>query len=107
MGNQLTALAAGAETYKLPLGNRGHNQPVLNMLNEQAFITSQNHGYAINDKTLPPGWKPLFVNANDQTNEGIMHESKPIYTAQFHPEAYGGPTDTEVNMKILYRLLNI
>ncbi|ELU17498.1 hypothetical protein CAPTEDRAFT_183040 [Capitella teleta] len=95
MGNQLTSLAAGASAYKLPLGNRGHNQPVINMLTQQAFITSQNHGYAIDAETLPAGWKPLFVNANDQTNEGIVHESRPIFTAQFHPEAWGGPTDSE------------
>ncbi|PVD34846.1 hypothetical protein C0Q70_06125 [Pomacea canaliculata] len=95
MGNQLTALAAGAQSYKLPLGNRGHNQPVLNMENGQAFITSQNHGFAINNDTLPPDWKVLFVNANDGTNEGIMHKNKPIFTAQFHPEAWGGPTDTQ------------
>lgn len=95
MGNQLTALAAGARSYKLSLGNRGHNQPVLNMENGQAFITSQNHGFAIDSDSLPPEWKVLFVNANDKTNEGIMHKSKPIFTAQFHPEAWGGPTDTE------------
>lgn len=95
MGNQLTGLAAGAKTYKLPLGNRGHNQPVINQLNRQAFITSQNHGYAIDEATLPSEWKSLFVNANDKTNEGIMHTEKPIFTAQFHPEAFGGPTDTE------------
>ncbi|KAK7113318.1 hypothetical protein V1264_012626 [Littorina saxatilis] len=95
MGNQLTALAAGARSYKLPLGNRGHNQPVLNTENGQAFITSQNHGFAIDNTSLPPDWKVLFVNANDKTNEGIMHTKKPIFTAQFHPEAWGGPTDTQ------------
>lgn len=95
MGNQITGLAAGAKSYKLPLGNRGHNQPVINLLNDQAFITSQNHGFAIDNTTLPEGWKPMFVNANDGTNEGIMHESRPIFTAQFHPEHKGGPTDTE------------
>lgn len=95
MGNQLTALAAGAKTYKLPLGNRGHNQPVVNVLNDQAFITSQNHGFAIDNTSLPPDWQVLFVNANDKTNEGIMHKTRPIFTAQFHPEAWGGPTDTE------------
>lgn len=94
MGNQLTALAAGANTYKLPLGNRGHNQPVLNMLNGKAFITSQNHGFAIDEKSLPNDWVPLFTNANDRSNEGIMHKHKPIFTAQFHPEHFGGPTDT-------------
>ncbi|BFZ22052.1 hypothetical protein BsWGS_25091 [Bradybaena similaris] len=95
MGNQLTALAAGASSYKLPLGNRGHNQPVVNMLSGEAFITSQNHGYAVDSNTLPPDWQVLFVNANDKSNEGIMHKTKPIFTAQFHPEAFGGPTDTQ------------
>ncbi|XP_028847155.1 carbamoyl-phosphate synthase [ammonia], mitochondrial isoform X1 [Denticeps clupeoides] len=95
MGNQITALAAGAKSYKLPMGNRGQNQPVLNVMTGQAFITAQNHGYGIDSQSLPPGWSPLFVNANDGTNEGIMHNTKPIFTAQFHPEAKGGPTDTE------------
>ncbi|XP_059172198.1 carbamoyl-phosphate synthase [ammonia], mitochondrial-like [Physella acuta] len=95
LGNQLTALAAGAQSYKLPLGNRGHNQPVVNLLSGEAFITSQNHGYAIDNKTLPPEWEVLFINANDKSNEGIMHKTKPIFTAQFHPEAWGGPTDTQ------------
>ncbi|XP_041700635.1 carbamoyl-phosphate synthase [ammonia], mitochondrial [Coregonus clupeaformis] len=95
MGNQITALAAGAQSYKLPMGNRGQNQPVLNVMTGQAFITAQNHGYGIDSTSLPPGWSPLFVNANDGTNEGIMHDTKPFFTAQFHPEAKGGPTDTE------------
>ncbi|CAG5119185.1 unnamed protein product [Candidula unifasciata] len=95
MGNQLVALSAGASCYKLPLGNRGHNQPVVNMLSGEAFITSQNHGYAVDSNTLPPDWQVLFVNANDKSNEGIMHKTKPIFTAQFHPEAWGGPTDTQ------------
>ncbi|XP_072541100.1 carbamoyl-phosphate synthase [ammonia], mitochondrial [Salminus brasiliensis] len=95
MGNQITALASGAQSYKLPMGNRGQNQPVLNVMTGQAFITAQNHGYGIDSESLPPGWSPLFVNANDGTNEGIMHNTKPIFTAQFHPEAKGGPTDTE------------
>ncbi|KAL0963732.1 hypothetical protein UPYG_G00310170 [Umbra pygmaea] len=95
MGNQITALAAGAQSYKLPMGNRGQNQPVLNVMTGQAFITAQNHGYGVDITSLPAGWSPLFVNANDGTNEGIMHETKPVFTAQFHPEAKGGPTDTE------------
>ncbi|KAG5283428.1 hypothetical protein AALO_G00041970 [Alosa alosa] len=95
MGNQITALAAGAHSYKLPMGNRGQNQPVLNVMTNQAFITAQNHGYGIDSQSLPQGWSPLFINANDGTNEGIMHNSKPVFTAQFHPEAKGGPTDTE------------
>ncbi|KAK7169392.1 hypothetical protein R3I93_005380 [Phoxinus phoxinus] len=95
MGNQITALAAGAQSYKLPMGNRGQNQPVVNVMTGQAFITAQNHGYGIDSESLPPGWSPLFTNANDGTNEGIMHNTKPVFTAQFHPEAKGGPTDTE------------
>uniref|UniRef100_A0A8C6P8A5 carbamoyl-phosphate synthase (ammonia) n=1 Tax=Nothobranchius furzeri TaxID=105023 RepID=A0A8C6P8A5_NOTFU len=95
MGNQITALAAGANSYKLPMGNRGQNQPVLNVMTGQAFITAQNHGYGIDSKSLPADWSPLFINANDGTNEGIMHNTKPVFTAQFHPEAKGGPTDTE------------
>ncbi|XP_042302928.1 carbamoyl-phosphate synthase [ammonia], mitochondrial isoform X1 [Sceloporus undulatus] len=95
LGSLITGLAAGASSYKMPMANRGQNQPVVNMINGQAFITAQNHGYAIDSSSLPPGWKPLFVNANDQTNEGIMHESKPVFTAQFYPDGNPGPTDTE------------
>ncbi|KAG8124663.1 hypothetical protein E2320_019916, partial [Naja naja] len=95
MGNLITGLAAGAISYKMAMANRGQNQPVVNLLNGQAFITAQNHGYAIDGNSLPSGWKPLFVNANDQTNEGIMHENKPIFTVQFYPEGNPGPTDTE------------
>ncbi|XP_064019992.1 carbamoyl-phosphate synthase [ammonia], mitochondrial [Pogoniulus pusillus] len=95
MGHLITGIAAGATSYKMQMANRSQNQPVLNTVNGQAVITAQNHGYAIDSSTLPPGWKPLFVNANDQTNEGIMHETKPIFTAQFYPDANPGPRDTE------------
>lgn len=95
LGNQLTAEAVGAKTSKLPFGNRGHNQPVKNVLTNQCFITPQNHGYAVNDATLPKDWKVLFTNINDGSNEGIMHKNRPYFTAQFHPEAAGGPTDTD------------
>ncbi|NXW40757.1 CPSM synthase, partial [Nyctiprogne leucopyga] len=95
MGNLITGIAAGATSYKMQMANRGQNQPVLNAVSGQAVITAQNHGYAIDSLTLPPGWKPLFVNANDQTNEGIMHETRPIFTAQFYPDANPGPRDTE------------
>ena len=87
-------LAAGGEIDKMPFGNRGHNQPVLNLLNQKAYVTSQNHGYAINNDTLPEGWEPLFINLNDNTNEGNKHLEKPFFSTQFHPEASGGPTDT-------------
>ncbi|XP_017326054.1 carbamoyl-phosphate synthase [ammonia], mitochondrial isoform X1 [Ictalurus punctatus] len=105
MGNQITALAAGAQSYKLPMGNRGQNQPVLNVTTGQAFITAQNHGYGIDSESLPLGWSPLFINANDGTNEGIMHNTKPIFTAQFHPEAKGGPTDTEFLFDVFLSLI--
>lgn len=94
LGNQLLALAAGAKTEKLPFGNRGQNQPVINNLNGDCYITPQNHGYAVMDTSLPDDWLSLFTNANDRSNEGIMHKTKPFFTAQFHPEAQGGPTDT-------------
>ncbi|MDF1573737.1 MAG: glutamine-hydrolyzing carbamoyl-phosphate synthase small subunit [Bacteroidales bacterium] len=94
LGNQLMALAAGADTYKLKYGHRSHNQPVLEVGTDKAYITSQNHGYAIDNLTLPDDWKPLFINLNDETNEGMKHVSKPFFSTQFHPEASGGPTDT-------------
>jgi len=95
LGNQLLALAAGADTYKLRYGHRSHNQPVIKKGTHTSFITSQNHGYAIHNDSLPAGWEPLFINLNDQTNEGIRHLRKPIFSSQFHPEASSGPVDTE------------
>jgi carbamoylphosphate synthase large subunit/anthranilate/para-aminobenzoate synthase component II len=94
LGNQLLALAAGATTYKLKYGNRGMNQPCIDLRTGRCYITPQNHGYAVNAETLPEFWKPLFLNANDLTNEGIVHTSKPFFSVQFHPEASGGPCDT-------------
>jgi carbamoyl-phosphate synthase small subunit len=94
LGNQLMALAAGADTYKLKYGHRSHNQPVLEVGSDKAYITSQNHGFAINNDTIPDGWEPLFINLNDHTNEGMKHLEKPFFSTQFHPEASGGPTDT-------------
>jgi len=95
LGNQLLARAAGASTYKLKYGHRSHNQPVRRVGTNQCFITSQNHGYAVDDATLPTDWQPLFVNMNDGSNEGIRHQSNPWFSVQFHPEACSGPTDTE------------
>ena len=95
LGNQLLALAAGANTYKLKYGHRSHNQPVLLKDTNKAYITSQNHGFAIDNATLPDDWEPLFLNLNDQTNEGMKHKSKPFFSTQFHPEASSGPKDTE------------
>ncbi len=95
LGNQLLARAVGAETYKLKYGHRSHNQPVLLEGTNKCYITSQNHGYAVETKTLPEDWQPLFTNVNDETNEGIKHKTKPFFSTQFHPEASSGPTDTE------------
>lgn len=95
LGNQLLARAAGAETYKLKYGHRSHNQPVLLKNTNRCFITSQNHGYAIANDTIPADWEELFINVNDQTNEGIRHKTKPFFSTQFHPEACSGPVDTE------------
>lgn len=93
LGNQLLALAAGADTYKLKFGHRSQNQPCLEVGTRRCMVTSQNHGYAVNGATLPDGWREWFVNANDQTNEGIRHEFQPARSVQFHPEALPGPTD--------------
>ena len=95
LGNQLLARAAGAKTYKLKYGHRSHNQPVQQVGTTRCFITSQNHGYAVDASTLPDDWEPLFVNMNDGSNEGIRHKTFPWFSAQFHPEACSGPTDTE------------
>jgi carbamoyl-phosphate synthase small subunit len=100
LGHQLLALAAGANTYKLKFGHRGHNQPCIEVGTrqegtERCFITSQNHGFAVDANTLPAGWHPWFVNANDGSNEGMRHRSKPFLSVQFHPEAAPGPVDCE------------
>ena len=95
LGNQILALAAGADTYKLKYGHRGQNQPCIEIGTKRCYITSQNHGYAVDIRTLPPDWQPWFSNANDDTNEGIRHSSKPFRGVQFHPEAAPGPVDTD------------
>ena len=95
MGNQLLAKAGGARTFKLKYGHRSHNQPVRMVGTNKCFITSQNHGYAVDNNTLGDDWEPLFLNMNDGTNEGIRHKRLPFFSAQFHPEAASGPTDTE------------
>jgi carbamoyl-phosphate synthase / aspartate carbamoyltransferase len=95
LGHQLLARAAGANTIKMKFGNRGHNIPCTNMISGKCYITSQNHGFAVDSMTLPKGWEELFVNANDTSNEGIRHTSRPYFSVQFHPESTPGPRDTE------------
>jgi carbamoyl-phosphate synthase small subunit len=94
LGHQLLALAAGARTYKLKYGHRSFNQPVINRVTGKAFLTSQNHGYAVDERSLPQDWEPWFLNLNDGTNEGMRAALRPFRSVQFHPEAAGGPRDT-------------
>lgn len=105
MGNQLLSKAGGAKIYKLKYGHRSHNQPVRMVGTERCFITSQNHGYAVDNNTLSADWEPLFINMNDGSNEGIKHKRNPWFSAQFHPEAASGPTDTEFLFDEFVKLL--
>ncbi len=95
LGNQLLALAAGGNTYKLKFGHRAQNQPTIQVGTKRCYITTQNHGFSVDDKKIPDGFKRWFYNANDNSNEGIIHEKLPFFSVQFHPEATPGPTDTE------------
>jgi carbamoyl-phosphate synthase small subunit len=99
LGSQLMALAAGADTYKLKYGHRSHNQPVRRTGTPRCYITSQNHGYAVDPESIPKEWEIYFENVNDGTVEGIIHKEKPFFSTQFHPEASGGPTDTQFLFK--------
>ena len=105
LGSQILGLAAGARTYKLKFGHRGQNQPCLESGTKRCYITSQNHGYAIDTATLPGDWREWFVNANDGTNEGIRHISRPFFGTQFHPEASPGPDDTELIFDMFVRAM--
>jgi carbamoyl-phosphate synthase small subunit len=95
LGNQVMALAAGADTYKLPYGHRAQNQPAVEVTTKKCYITSQNHGYAVRADSLPHGWEPWFVNANDGTIEGVRSTIGPWRAVQFHPEGCPGPRDSE------------
>ncbi len=95
LGHQLMALAAGADTYKMKYGHRGGNHPVKDLTTGRVYISSQNHGYAVDTQSLDPAVaKPAFVNVNDGTNEGLLYMDKPVFTVQFHPEACPGPMDS-------------
>ena len=105
LGSQILALAAGADTYKLKYGHRGQNQPCLEVGARRGYITSQNHGYAVDGESLPEDWREWFINLNDTTNEGIIHVHRPFFGAQFHPEASPGPDDTEFLFDMFVRAL--
>lgn len=105
LGNQLLALAIGAKTYKLPFGHRSHNQPCMHLADQRCYLTSQNHSYAIDEHTLPQGWRVMFKNINDNSVEGITHNDLPFFAVQFHPEAAPGPQDTEWLFAQFYRSL--
>lgn len=105
MGNQLLSKAAGAKIYKLKYGHRSHNQPVRMVGTNRCFITSQNHGYAVDNETLGADWEPFFINMNDGSNEGVKHKTNPWFSAQFHPEACSGPIDTEFMFDDFVKLL--
>lgn len=105
LGCQLLGLASGAKVYKLKYGHRGHNQPVINIDTKKAYMTSQNHGFAIDHNTLPSDWKTLYLNLNDDTCEGIKHAKLPFIGVQFHPESSGGPLDTNFVFDDFFRLI--
>jgi carbamoyl-phosphate synthase small subunit len=105
LGAQIMALSIGAKTYKLAYGHRGHNQPCIEISSKRCFLTSQNHGYAIDEKSLPDKWKVSFRNLNDETVEGIEHVSLPFFSVQFHPEAAPGPVDTLWLFEKFYQML--
>ncbi len=105
LGSQILALAAGGDTYKLKYGHRSHNQPCIEVGTKRCYITSQNHGYAVDSTTLPEDWREWFYNNNDETNEGIIHISKPFFGTQFHPEASPGPDDTEFLFDMFIRAM--
>lgn len=105
LGTQLMALAVGAKTYKLIFGHRSQNQPCLYLPNKRCYLTSQNHGYAVDEKTLPKDWRVLFRNLNDASIAGIEHKKDPFFSVQFHPEAAPGPTDTQWLFERFYRML--
>ncbi len=94
LGHQILSMAAGGDTFKLPYGHRGVNQPVQDLQTKRCYVTSQNHGYAVRDDSLSGDWEPWFVNVNDGTNEGMRSRTRPFMSVQFHPEASPGPQDT-------------
>lgn len=100
LGHQLLALAVGCDTHKMKYGNRGHNQPCTHLPTNRCFMTSQNHGFAVTTSSIPAGWRELFYNENDKSNEGIIHKQLPFMSVQFHPEHMSGPTDMELLFEV-------
>lgn len=105
LGSQILGLAAGARTYKLKYGHRSQNQPCVEVGTKRCYITTQNHGYAVDSETLTQDWREWFYNSNDRTNEGIIHISRPFFGTQFHPEASPGPDDTEFLFDMFLRAI--
>jgi len=95
LGHQLVARALGADTFKLKFGHRGANHPVKDLNTSKVYITAQNHGYAVDPDTLPPGLELTHINLNDGTVEGLRHRDLPLFTIQYHSEASPGPRDNE------------
>ncbi len=95
LGNQMLGLAAGGKTVKMKYGHRGVNQPVQDVETQHCIVTTQNHGYVVEEESLPEGFEVWFKNLNDNSVEGIKHKTKPIFAVQFHPEACAGPEDAE------------
>lgn len=108
LGHQLMALATGADTYKLKYGHRGGNHPVKDLETGRVYISSQNHGYAVDTKSLNPDVAvPAFENVNDKTNEGLKYTGKNIFTVQFHPEACPGPQDSGYLFDRFIRMMEV
>jgi carbamoyl-phosphate synthase small subunit len=105
LGHQLMSLALGAKTFKLTFGHRGANQPVLNLHTKRVEITTQNHGFAVDPKSLPAGVEITHTNLNDQTNEGIRHTKFPLFSVQYHPESSAGPHDSSYLFDDFQRLM--
>ena len=105
LGAQLLALAIGGKTYKLKFGHRGQNHPCFDLEQKKAVLTSQNHGFAIDEKSLPRDWKVYFRSLNDQSVEGILHKSLPFFAVQFHPESHPGPIDAFYLFEKFYGML--
>lgn len=106
LGHQLLSTAIGCTTYKMKYGNRGHNLPCVHHDTGRCFMTTQNHGFAVDAATLPEDWRILFTNANDQSNEGIVHKQLPYFSVQFHPEHCAGPEDTELLFEVFLNTVN-